>query len=312
LVTRRLLSLVVSTLLIAPGILLANGAPPVGLGKLKPHVSAPVKPPKPALKPVKLAPVKPKPAPVKPKPAPVKPKPAPVKPKPAPVKPKPAPVKPKPAKPAPNKLTFGFAGGTVSFGSKPGSGIITNNPLLTKKTSTKGKASTLNYISSIPNGKSFSGSMGSVLFSTGFALPGATSKLISFAPGGSISILSSKKLGTGVNSLKAGSILFSGFFSGIQQFSITKGTCKLCFTGLLTGDTKATFINPSLLALLGLPPLAGGTFKALEFDISLKLQGGGVQSGGIVVTPEPGSLFLTGTGLMTLAGLIRRRLTQAA
>ena len=222
------------------------------------------------------------------------------------------PGKPKQPTVTPNKLVFGFAGGIVAIGSKPGSGIITNNPLLTKKGTTKAKVSTLNLVSSTPKGKSFTGNMGSVIFTTGFALPGATKSLINYAPGGSISIFTSKKLGTGKLALQAGSILFSGFFSSIQSFTITKGTCKLCLLGVLSGDTKATFINSKLLTLLGLPQLSGGTFKALEFDISLKLQGGGVQSGGMVVTPEPGTLVLAGTGLISLAGLIRRRLVPAA
>ena len=222
------------------------------------------------------------------------------------------PPKPKQPTVTPKKLVFGFTGGIVTFGSKPGSGIITNNPVFTKKGGVKPRVSTLNLVSSTPKGKSFTGNMGSVIFTTGFALPGATKSLINYAPGGSISIFTSKKLGTGKSALQAGSILFSGYFNSIQSFVITKGTCKLCYTGVLSGDTKATFINSKLLTLLGLPTLSGGTFKALEFDISLKLQGGAVQSGGMVVTPEPGTLVLAGTGLISLAGLIRRRLVPAA
>ena len=215
--------------------------------------------------------------------------------------------------PAPKKLDFGFAGGVVSFGSKTGTGFLSDDPARTKKTTTKGKPSTLTLIASLPNGKSFTGSnLGRVLFTTGFAEPGATNNLITYAPGGSITITSSKKLGTGPHAVPSGSILFSGFFTGLQSFVITKGKCKNCFTGLLNGDTKATFVSPNLLALLGLPPVVNGVFNSIEFDLSLKLQGASLHSGTLVVTPEPGTLTLAGTGLLSLAGLIRRRKTIAA
>jgi hypothetical protein len=213
-----------------------------------------------------------------------------------------------PKNPVLEKLDFGFKGGIISFTSAAGTGFLSNNPALTTHTLTHGKASTLILVAALPGGKSFAGSnLGSVVFTTGFAEPGATNSLVTYAPGGSIIITSSKKIGTGPHAVPAGTLLFSGFFSGPEAFTITKGICKLCYSAVLSGDTKSTFVSPTLLALLGLPQLNNGVFTSIDLDLSLRFQGAGVTNGSLVITPEPGTLALAGTGLLSLAGMIRRK-----
>jgi hypothetical protein len=207
-----------------------------------------------------------------------------------------------------NALDFGFAGGIVAFTSKPGTGMLTDNPAI-KLGKTKGKLSTLNFVGSIPGGPHFSAAnLGTVLFTTGFALPGATSSLIDYVPGGSIFVKATKPFGAGPNKIKAGTLLFTGWFSGVQSFTIfhQPGGGPRALIGDLDGLIETTYANPHLLALLGLPPVSYGSFQSFEIDVSMGLNGGAVASGTMLVTPEPGTLALMGTGLLSLAGFIRR------
>ena len=207
-------------------------------------------------------------------------------------------------------LDFGFVKGLVAFSSTTGTGLLTNNPKAPKIGKTKAVLSTLNFVGAIPGGKSFSGkALGTVQYTTGFALSGATSSLIKYGAGGSIIIKATKTFGTGVNKILAGTLLFTGFFSGTQNFAITQigGGPKPGHKGVLTGNVSTTFASPKLLALLGLSPVAGGIFKSLEIDVSISQNGGAVTSGFMVVSPEPATLALAGTGLLSLAGLLRRK-----
>lgn len=204
-------------------------------------------------------------------------------------------------------LEFGFAKGIVAFSSTAGTGYLTNNPA-SQIGKAKGKRSTLNFVGAFPGGKSFSApSLGTVQFTTGFALSGATNSLIQYAKGGSIIIKATKAFGKGVNKITPGSVLFTGSFTGTQNFAITQGKCKKCFSGVLTGNVGTTFANPHLLALLSLSPVAGGIFKSIEIDVSFGRNGGAVTNGFLIVTPEPGTLALAGTGLLSIAGLLRRK-----
>jgi hypothetical protein len=76
--------------------------------------------------------------------------------------------------------------------------------------------------------------------------------------------------------------------------NVTTGTLSACQSGLCF--TGGTLVNASLGTL-------GGSTQ-----ISLGVGSTGTVSGGTIVTPEPGTLGLLGTGLIGLAGIVRRKL----
>jgi hypothetical protein len=83
--------------------------------------------------------------------------------------------------------------------------------------------------------------------------------------------------------------------------TITSAGGATLFSGTFTSGTVATvagvtFVNASLGTL-------GGSTQ-----ISLGVGRTGTVSGGTIVTPEPGTLGLLGTGLIGLAGIVRRKL----
>lgn len=216
-----------------------------------------------------------------------------------------------------NSLQFTFDKGRVSVTFKPGSFL--SNEVKNAGATTAPKLSTLIGASSVPAGPSFTGSnLGTVGFTTGSltgtTLSGGNIVAATFAPGGDINVVAGSGAFPGIT---GGTSLFSGVFSSVQNFTwnCTNPVLLTCAptpknggTWTLSGAVTTNTLNSTLLALLGLPNLSSGHFTSLQIDVSFKLQGGVVKSGTITLVPEPGTLALFGTGLMGLAGLVRRRL----
>ena len=203
-------------------------------------------------------------------------------------------------------LSFRFSeptGGHMVFGTTSGTnfhtlgGPVPSSPALTS-------------VGTQNTGTHFSGTLGTVNFSTGNFLSetffNGHPTSLTYAPGGVISIVSTSAMGP----LSAGATLFTGTFSGNVVLKTTNP--NLAFPDwTLTGAIKTISVNPTLLAMLGLSGQGAGTFSAVTMDISWKKNGGCLSGGGIDLTPtpEPGTLLLFGSGMLSIAGMLRRRLT---
>jgi hypothetical protein len=117
---------------------------------------------------------------------------------------------------------------------------------------------------------------------------------------------------SGSISVTTGSLVWAGSSkvgsTTVTQYTFTGGSISIwnsssdllfssSFSGTLTVTSGPTGINYSLSYAPG-GVLAGG----------FQVAAGGVISGDTIVTPEPGTLGLLGTGLVGLAGLVRRKL----
>jgi hypothetical protein len=138
--------------------------------------------------------------------------------------------------------------------------------------------------------------LGSVSFSTGALTSGSLQMGGTFAAGGWFTIT-----GNGTNGIPDGT-LFTGTFSGPVTWTmvtLSNGTHNYTLTGSLAGWNAA-----------------GGQIVGVTVQLTVNTGKGffngctTISSGDteIVATPEPGSLTLLGTGLIGLAGLIRRKL----
>jgi len=138
------------------------------------------------------------------------------------------------------------------------------------------------------------GNLGSLSFSTGALTSGSLQMGGTFAGGGSFVIT-----GNGSNGLPNGTI-FNGSFTGNVTWTLVtlaNGTHNYTLTGTITGTW-----------------LGGGTVEGATVQLTINTGKGffngstNISSGDTNVTvPEPGTLGLLGTGLIGLAGALRKK-----
>jgi len=137
--------------------------------------------------------------------------------------------------------------------------------------------------------------LGSVSFETGALISGSLQTGGTFAAGGFLEVV-----GNGNNGVQNGT-LFIGTFTGPvtwTMITLSNGTHNYTFTGALEGVVGTGFTTTG--ATVQLTINTGRSF----FNGCTRISSGDTN----VVVPEPGSLTLLGTGLITLGGMIRRKL----
>lgn len=177
----------------------------------------------------------------------------------------------------------------VDFGNSGGTLTGTSNSLSLS-------GSELNQVDGF-NGMGLSqGMLGSVSFTTGALTSGNMMDGATFGPGGTFVITGNTKDGMPA-------VIFSGSFTGSTKW-ISDGSLGVSGSAYytLTGSITGTWFN-------GLK-VSGATTQMIV-DTGKNGFMGSVSMGGgntvFTVTPEPGTLGLLGTGLVGLAGIVRKK-----
>jgi hypothetical protein len=140
--------------------------------------------------------------------------------------------------------------------------------------------------------------LGSFSFTTGALMSGSLQNGGVFAGGGSFMIV-----GNGMNGLPNGTI-FQGSFSGPVTWTmvtLANGTHNYTLTGAISGNFNNNYTTDGITVQLTV------NTKGLYNGQGIAGSSGDTN----ILVPEPGTLSLFGTGLVGLAGLIRRKLSAS-
>jgi len=176
-----------------------------------------------------------------------------------------------------------FANSSIDFTNSGGTLVGTNSGMTLSN-------STLIAVNGFGGLGLVTGNLGTVNFSTGALTSGSLQMGGTFAAGGTFTIT-----GNGTSGIPNG-VIFSGTFSGPVTWTLVtlaNGTHNYTLTGALSGNMGANGVTVQLTINTG---------KGF-FNGSTTISSGDTN----IVVPEPGTLGLLGTGLVGIAGLIRRK-----